>query len=54
MSKKYILSIIAGLTIVVSGASQDFETLTYFKNDTISLKLDLFVPKTSDSIKVPW
>ncbi|MFC4094918.1 alpha/beta hydrolase [Euzebyella saccharophila] len=53
MSKKYILSIIAGLTIVVSGASQDFETLTYFKNDTISLKLDLFVPKTSDSIKVP-
>lgn len=33
--------------------SQDFKKLTYFQNDTLSLDLDLFLPKNFDTIKSP-
>ena len=39
------------LTITVS--AQDFQTHTYFTNDSISLDLDLFLPDLNSSEKTP-
>lgn len=50
--KKHIYFLLAFITFTTSQA-QEFKTLTYFINDTIELKLDLFLPKIKDKEKLP-
>ncbi|WP_419211109.1 alpha/beta hydrolase [Maribacter sp. X9] len=48
--KKNTVVVLFHLLSIVSSKAQDFETFTYFKNDSISLDLDLFLPKDRDSL----
>ncbi|MFH0758650.1 MAG: alpha/beta hydrolase [Bacteroidota bacterium] len=44
MTKKCMLLFVVGTLIATLVQGQDFQTCTYFENDTISLDLDLFLP----------
>jgi len=50
--KRNVILIVLHLVMAI-GSTQEFETLTYFENDTISLELDLFLPPIKDSAKTP-
>ncbi|SDL38946.1 alpha/beta hydrolase [Kriegella aquimaris] len=51
MKNKILLFI--HLLIVTIGSAQEFKSLIYFENDSISLELDLFLPKKMDTLKTP-
>ncbi|KGO91598.1 alpha/beta hydrolase [Flavobacterium subsaxonicum] len=50
--KKSIFILFTFFTLC-SATAQDFKTLTYFVNDSTKLELDLFLPKTKSTNKLP-
>lgn len=52
INKHIILGLACLLTTVISKA-QEFKSYTYFENDSISLKLDLFIPVSKIEQKTP-
>jgi len=52
MNKRLLLSLVVLLLFITANA-QDYKTYTYFKNDTLSLDLDLFLPDGNGSQKTP-
>jgi len=50
--KKQPLLLLALITFIV-GHSQEFKTVTYFANDSLKLQMDVFIPKTKSSQKLP-
>ena len=48
-----ILPLIVFINTSISLSAQDFQTLTYYEDDSIKLELDLFLPESHANAKVP-
>ncbi len=53
MLEGYRRLLMASFLLTPMATAQEFQTLTYFKNDSISLDLDLFIPENEPSLNTP-
>ena len=53
MKIKYLVLLMVGFVTATAGVAQDYQTHTYFSNDSITQQLDLFLPDAESGEKTP-